>query len=84
MSRQEISCSTEDIVALQIPNVVEENGNMIQSTKDGVEYKNQYFSNGNYNYNFHDWWTLGKHLNRSIISNDVDMSLLDTLHQQLE
>ena len=49
-----------------------------------LDSKKQSLSNGSPDHIAYTWMTLGKHLNQSIITNSIDISVLDTIHEQLE
>jgi hypothetical protein len=82
--RQDASQTVEDLASLQLPCIVEEHKQMTQSTQSMLERQRQHAMNGMADHSFRDWWVLGTELNRSILTNDVDIPLLDVLHRYLE
>ncbi len=72
------------MVLIQVQRVVEDHKKMTKSTQHVIEGRKLHAMNSKPDHSFHDWWILGRKLNRSIISNDVDITLLASLHQQIE
>jgi hypothetical protein len=84
ISRQEASHTLEDMVSLQLQCIIEEHNQMTRSPQSMNERQKQHAVNGMVDRSFRDWWALGTELNRSIITNDGDITLLDVIHRYLE
>jgi hypothetical protein len=83
LSHQEVSPTIEDMALLQVQGVIEEHKKITQCTQPLIEHHKRHSINGNPGHSIHYWLALGRELNRSIITNTIDIALLATLHQQL-
>ncbi len=83
LSHQEVAHTIKDMALLQIQRVIEDHKKMTQLTRLLIKHQKRHSINGKPGHSFHDCWVLGRKLNQSIITNDIDITLLATLHQQL-
>jgi hypothetical protein len=81
---QEATLPTEDVVSMQLERIISQHKGIIRLNHAMIEPKKQSLINGNPDHIAYTWMTLGKHLNQSIITNDNDICILDTIHEQIE
>jgi hypothetical protein len=84
VNRQEVYFSTQNSVLRQLEHIMSQHVEIIPSNHSKIERQRRPLMNDGPDHIIHTCRMLGGQLSRAITTSDIDMTLLDNLHEQLE
>jgi hypothetical protein len=84
VTEQDGHLQMKDAVLLQLERIIGQQARIIPSPQAKIKRQKHPFTNSRPGHIVHTCQIIGRRLNHAIITSDIDLSLLDVLHKQLE